>query len=52
MRKAAEKLKSSRGASLMMALLLFLVCAVLGSVVLVAGTASAGDSNGFAPLTM
>ena len=42
MRRAGEKLKSSRGASLMMALLLFLVCAVLGSVVLVAGTASAG----------
>ena len=42
MKRAAEKLKSSRGASLMMALLLFLVCAVLGSVVLVAGTASAG----------
>lgn len=42
MRKAAEKLKSSRGASLMMALLLFLVCAVVGSAVLTAGTAASG----------
>jgi len=36
------KLKSTRGASLSMALLLFLVCAILGAVVLTAGTASAG----------
>lgn len=42
MRKAAEKLKSSRGASLMMALLLFLTCAVVGSAVLTAGTAASG----------
>ena len=42
MRKAAEKLKSSRGASLMMALLLFLACAVVGSAVLTAGTAASG----------
>lgn len=42
MKRAAEKLKSSRGASLMLALLAFLICAVLGSVVLTAGTASAG----------
>ena len=42
MKRAAEKLKSSRGASLMMALLLFLVCAVVGSAVLTAGTAASG----------
>ena len=42
MRRAGEKLKSSRGASLMMALLLFLVCAVVGSAVLTAGTAASG----------
>ena len=42
MRKAAEKLKNRRGASLMVALLLFLVCAVVGSAVLVAGTAASG----------
>lgn len=42
MRKAAEKLKNRRGASLMAALLLFLVCAVVGSAVLVAGTAATG----------
>lgn len=37
-----NKLKSQRGASLILALLLFLVCAVIGSIVLIAGTASAG----------
>ena len=37
-----NKLSSARGASLTMALLLFLVCAVVGSVVLAAGTAAAG----------
>ena len=42
MRKALEKLNSDRGASLMLALLAFLICAVLGSVVLTAGTASSG----------
>lgn len=42
MKRAGKKLRSERGASLMMALLLFLVCAVLGSVVLVAGTVSSG----------
>ena len=42
MKRAAEKLKSSRGASLMMALLLFLTCAVVGSAVLTAGTAALG----------
>lgn len=42
MRKALEKLNSDRGASLMMALLLFLTCAVVGSAVLTAGTAASG----------
>ena len=42
MRKALKKLKSDSGVSLMMALLLFLVCAVIGSAVLVAGTAASG----------
>jgi len=37
-----KKLRSSKGASITFALLLFLVCAVIGSVVLAAGTASAG----------
>ena len=37
-----RKLKSERGASITWALLIFLVCAVVGSAVLVAGTASAG----------
>ncbi len=37
-----HKLRSRRGASISFALLLFLVCAVVGSVVLVAGTAAAG----------
>lgn len=42
MRKMLKKLKSDSGASLMMALLLFLVCSVIGSAVLVAGTAASG----------
>lgn len=37
-----KKLRSSKGASITFALLLFLVCAVIGSVVLAAGTASSG----------
>lgn len=37
-----RKLKSDRGASITWALLIFLVCAVIGSAVLVAGTASSG----------
>ena len=36
------KLRSGRGASITFALLLFLVCAVIGSVVLAAGTAASG----------
>ena len=50
MKRAAEKLKSSRGASLMMALLLFLVCAVIGSAVLVAGTAASGRMSKIAEM--
>ena len=37
-----KKLNSQRGASITFALLLFLVCAVVGSAVLVAGTAASG----------
>ena len=37
-----KKLRTERGASLMVSLLLFLVCATLGSVVLTAGTAASG----------
>lgn len=37
-----NKLRSRRGASITFALLLFLVCAVVGSVVLAAGTAASG----------
>ena len=40
--KLKQKLKSQTGASITFALLLFLVCAVVGSTVLVAGTAAAG----------
>lgn len=42
MRTIKNKLSSQRGASLTFALLMFLVCAVVGSAVLTAGTAAAG----------
>jgi len=42
------KSRSTRGASITFALLLFMVCAVLGAVVLTAGTASAGRVSGMA----
>ena len=42
LQKLKQKLKSQTGASITFALLLFLVCAVVGSVVLTAGTAAAG----------
>ena len=42
MQMIRKKLQSRRGASLTFALLLFLVCAVVGSVVLTAGTVAAG----------
>ena len=41
-----NKLKSRRGASITFALLLFLVCAVASSIVIVAATASAGRVSG------
>ena len=41
-KKIRKKLSSSSGASLSIALLLFLVCAVLGSVILKSGTAASG----------
>ena len=40
--KLGKKLNSQRGASLLVALLLFMLCTAVGSVVLTAGTASAG----------
>lgn len=42
MNRLKKKIRSQTGASLTFALLLFLVCAVVGSVVLTAGTAAAG----------
>lgn len=39
---AVKKIKSNKGASLSIALLFFLICAVISSVVLTAGTAAAG----------
>lgn len=41
-RAASAKIRSDKGASLSIALLLFLVCTVVGAVVLTAGTAAAG----------
>lgn len=41
-KRILKKLRSERGASITFALLLFLVCAVVGSVVLAAGTVAAG----------
>jgi len=45
-----KKVKSNTGASLSMALLLFLVCAVIGIVVLTAATASAGRASKLAEM--
>ena len=42
LRPIKKKIQSERGASITFALLLFLVCAVVGSAVLTAGTAAAG----------
>ena len=47
---AVRKLKSKRGASITFALLLFLVCAVVSSVVIVAGTAAAGRMSQLAQM--
>lgn len=41
-----RKLKSNEGASLMVALLFFVVCATVGSIVLTAATAAAGRMDG------
>jgi hypothetical protein len=43
---AREKLHSTRGATLMLALLFFIVCAVVGAIVLAAATATAGRAAG------
>ena len=50
MQKLKQKLKSQTGASITFALLLFLVCAVVGSAVLVAGTAAAGRMSKIAEM--
>ena len=46
LRKAKAKAASQRGASITFALLLFLVCAVISSVVIVAATAASGRMSG------
>lgn len=46
--RIAEKLRSERGASISFALLLFLVCAALSAVILVAATTSAGRMSSIA----
>ena len=50
MQAIKNKLRSRRGASLTFALLLFLVCAVIGSVVLTAGTAASGRMSQIAEM--
>ncbi|MCR5136624.1 MAG: hypothetical protein K6C12_05945 [Oscillospiraceae bacterium] len=50
MHEMKGKIKSERGASITFALLLFLVCAVLGSVILTAATAAAGRMAGMAEM--
>ena len=50
MQKLKQKLKSQTGASITFALLLFLVCAVVGSVVLTAGTVAAGRTSKIAEM--
>ena len=48
MKNVGTKLRSETGASITYALLLFLVCAVVGSVVLVAATSASGRLSGLA----
>ena len=48
--KDVTKAKNRKGASLSMAMLLFLVCAVIGAVVLTAGTAAAGRASRLAEM--
>ena len=50
MNRVQRKLRSRRGASITFALLLFLVCAVVSSVVIVAGTAAAGRMSRLAEM--
>lgn len=50
MNKVKRKLKNQTGASITFALLLFLVCAVLSSVIIVAATASSGRMSGIAEM--
>lgn len=50
MERVRQKLESQRGASITFALLLFLVCAVVSSVVIVAGTAAAGRMSQIAEM--
>ncbi len=50
MNRLKKKIRSQTGASLTFALLLFLVCAVVGSAVLVAGTAAAGRMSKIAEM--
>ena len=50
MRRAVEKLKSRSGASFSIALLLFLVCTVVGSVLLAAATTAAGRMSRMAEM--
>ena len=45
-KRAAAKMRSDIGASITFGLLLFLICAVISSVVLVAGTSAAGRMSG------
>ena len=49
-KKCEKKLKSRKGASITFALLLFLVCAVVSSIVVVAGTAAAGRMSKLAEM--
>ena len=50
MQAIKNKISSQRGASLTFALLIFLVCAVVGSVVLTAGTAASGRMSQIAEM--
>ena len=42
LQKLTQKVRSASGATIMFALLTFLVCMVIGSIILVTGTAAAG----------
>ena len=49
-KRIIRKIKSNKGASLSMSLLLFLVCAAIGAIVLTAATASAGRLSSLAEM--